>query len=115
MRKMFSILSAISISIVFAIVSLAQTPTPTPGKKTPVAKERQKNQQKRIHQGVKSGELKAGEAARLEKEQKEIQQEKKEAKSDGTVTKDERKEIQKDQNKASKHIYRAKHNKRDRK
>jgi hypothetical protein len=114
-KKIFSILIAISISIVFAVVSLAQTTNPGPGKKTPGIKQRQKNQQKRIGQGVGSGELTAKETIRLEKEQKEIQQEKKEAKSDGTVTKEERKDIHQDQNKASRHIYRAKHNRRDRK
>ena len=110
MKKMFSILIAISISIVFAVVSLAQTSGP--GKKT--IKHRQKNQQKRIGQGVRSGELTLKETIKLEKEQKEIQEDKKEAKSDGTVTKEERKEIHQDQNKASRHIYRAKHNRKDR-
>ena len=112
MKKMFSILIAISISIVFAVVSLAQTSGP--GKKTPGIKHRQKHQQKRIGQGVRSGELTLKETIKLEKEQKEIQEDKKEAKSDGTVTKDERKEIHQDQNKASRHIYRAKHNRKDR-
>jgi hypothetical protein len=51
----------------------------------------------------------------LEKEQKEIQQDKIAARADGTVTGAERKEIQKDQNKASRHVYRAKHNNRNRK
>jgi len=114
MKKMFSILIAISISTVFAAVSLAQDTHSGPGKKTPGIKQRQKNQQKRIGQGVRSGELTAKETIRLEKEQKEIQQEKKEAKSDGSVTKEERKEIHQDQNKASRHIFRAKHNKKDR-
>jgi len=114
MKKMFSIFIAISISIVFAVVSLAQATTSSHGKKTPGINQRQKNQQKRIGQGVRSGELTAKETIRLEKEQKEIQQEKKEAKSDGTVSKEERKDIHQDQNKASRHIYRAKHNRRDR-
>src|SRR5262249_45713906 len=114
MKKMFSILIAIGVSTVFAAVSLAQEPTTAPGKKTPGIKRRQKNQQKRIGQGVESGELTARETIKLEKEQREIQQEKKEAKSDGTVTKEERNDIHQDQNKASRHIYRAKHNRRDR-
>jgi len=114
MKKMFSILVAISISIVFAVAGMAQTPTPAPGAKTPGIKQRQKNQQKRIGQGVRSGELTAKETIKLEKEQKEIQQDKKEARSDGAVTKEERKDIHKEQNKSSRHIYRAKHNKKDR-
>ncbi len=111
MKKIFSILIAISLTTVFATISLAQTEA---GKRTPGIKQRQKNQQKRIGRGVRSGELTARETIRLEKEQKEIQQEKKEAKSDGTVTREERKDIHQDQNKASRHIYRAKQNKRDR-
>ena len=55
-----------------------------------------------------------GETIKLEKEQREIQQEKKEAKSDGVVTREERNDIHQDQNRASRHIYRAKHNRRDR-
>ena len=77
--------------------------------KTPVATERQKNQQKRIGKGVKNGQLTAKETAALEKEQKKIQADKKAAKADGTVTPEERAQIQKEQNKASKKIYREKH------
>ena len=58
--------------------------------------------------------VKAGEVRKLEKEQKEIQSDKHAAKADGTVTGEERKEIQTEQNKASRHVYRAKHNNRKR-
>jgi lipopolysaccharide export LptBFGC system permease protein LptF len=110
MKKMFSILTAISLSIVLSAAAFAQD-----GTKTPVARKRQGNQQRRIARGVRSGELKKGEVKKLQKEQKEINQEKKEAKEDGVVTAEERKDIQKEQNQASRHIYRAKHNRRDRK
>ena len=113
-KKMLSILTAIGISFVLSIVTFAQEPTPTPGPKTPGIRKRQNNQQRRIGQGVRSGELTAGETVRLEKTQKEIQQDKKAAKSDGVVTAGERKEIHKEQNRASRQIYRAKHNNRDR-
>jgi hypothetical protein len=115
MKKMFSILIAIGVSIVFAVVSLAQETTPAPGKKTPVVRQRQTNQQKRVGRGARQGRLTASETIKLEKDQKKIQQEKQEAKSDGSVTKEERKEIRQDQNKASNQIYRAKHNKKGRK
>jgi len=80
--------------------------------KTPIVKERQKLQHARIKQGVKSGELTKGEATKLHSEEKSIQAEKQMAKADGKVTKAERAKLRKDQNKASKDIYRMKHNKK---
>lgn len=115
MKTLSTILFAIALSLGLTIISTAQTPTPTPGKRTPVATQRQKNQQKRIGQGVASGELKAGEVRKLEKEQKDIQQDKQAARADGTVTGAERKDIHQEQDKASRHVYRAKHNNRKRK
>ncbi len=73
-----------------------------------------KEERQRIKQGVKSGELTKAEAKNLRRDQKELRQEKKAAKADGTVTKDERKELRKDKRKASREIFRKKHNKRDR-
>jgi hypothetical protein len=105
--------------LLFAIMfctaaALAQDPNPpqTGTTKTPVVKERQMNQKARIRQGVKSGELTKGEAKNLRQEQKTIQAEKQMAKTDGKVTPAERAKLQRDQNKASKDIYRLKHNKR---
>jgi len=117
MKNLYSILFAITLILGLTAITLAQTPapTPTPGTKTPVAKQRQQNQQKRIGRGIASGELKAGEVRKLENEQKEIQADKRAAKADGTVTGAERREIQKEQNKASRHVYRAKHNNKTRK
>ena len=83
--------------------------------KTPVVNEREKHQQQRIKEGVKSGELTGKEAKKLEKQQAKIHAEEAVAKSDGKVTKGERAKIHHDQNKASKHIYKEKHDKQDRK
>lgn len=69
----------------------------------------QAEQKHRIHQGVKSGELTPAEASRLKAQQKRIQQDKKEAKADGVVTKQERKEIKHKQHRASKNIHHQKH------
>jgi hypothetical protein len=71
---------------------------------------RQVNQQKRIHQGIASGELTAWETKRLEKEQWQIQQSKKQVLADGVVTPRERTRLEVRQDKASGHIYRLKHN-----
>ncbi len=114
MTKLSTMLFVFAIFVGLTVMAGAQTPAPTPGKRTPLATKRQENQQKRIGQGVASGELKKGEVRKLEKEQRDVQQEKREARADGTVTGAERKEIQKEQNQASRKIYRAKHNNKTR-
>jgi polyhydroxyalkanoate synthesis regulator phasin len=77
---------------------------------TPRVTKRQLKQQARIEQGVKSGELTAGEAKRLELQQGKIQADKARAKSDGVVTPAERAKLAREQNRASRKIYRLKHN-----
>ena len=72
------------------------------------------NQRKHIRQGIKSGELTKSETAVLVHQQKDIRTAKHQARADGKVTWDERKDINKDERKASKRIARKKHNKRDR-
>ncbi len=84
-------------------LSLAQTATPHVTK-------RQLKQQARIEQGVKSGELTAGETKRLELQQGKIQADKRKAKADGVVTPAERAKLAREQNRASRKIYRLKHN-----
>jgi len=69
----------------------------------------QKLQKHRIKQGVKSGELTRVEAKKLNAQQRNIQKTKAVAKADGVVTKKERKIIKTKQAKASKAIYRQKH------
>ncbi len=78
-----------------------------PGKKA--VKHRQARQHERIHQGVKSGELTKEEAHLLRKEQRDVKKEKKEAREDGVVTTEEKKQIKEMQNEASKDIYEEKH------
>lgn len=72
------------------------------------------NQNARIKQGVKSGELTKAETKNILNDKKEIRQDVREAKSDGIVTPGEKKEIRQDQRQTSRKIYRKKHNKRDR-
>jgi hypothetical protein len=77
-------------------------------------KARQENQQDRIAQGVKSGQLTAGETANLEhKEAKlnhEIRQDRKA--NGGNLTNKQKAQINRQQNKLSRNIYRDKHNAR---
>ncbi len=77
-----------------------------------VFKNREVRQQKRIEQGVKSGELTARETARLEQEQAKIEADREKALADGTLTGKEKARLTREQNRASRHIYRAKHNAR---
>jgi hypothetical protein len=79
---------------------------------TPVVDQRQENQQRRIGQGVASGELTPGETILLEKEQAGIRRAERRAKADGDVTPKERARLKKRQSKASRDIYRLKHNER---
>ena len=63
----------------------------------------------RIQEGVKSGELTRHEAHKLRAEQRTIRAEKRMAKADGVVTAEERAKIKHDQKRASRHIYKQKH------
>ncbi|MFI5057174.1 MAG: hypothetical protein ACHQLQ_03235 [Candidatus Acidiferrales bacterium] len=74
--------------------------------------QRRENQQDRIAQGVKSGQLTAGETAKLENQQKGInQQVSADRKANGgKLTTAEKKQVNHEQNQASKNIYHKKHN-----
>jgi hypothetical protein len=74
--------------------------------------QRQENQQDRIAQGIKSGQLTADETAKLENQQKGINQQVKadRAANGGKLTTGEKKQVNKEQNAASKNIYNKKHN-----
>lgn len=73
-------------------------------------KERQKHQQQRIDEGVKSGELTKKETLKLEAEQAKIRRTKRRFKrNDGEIGPKERAKLDQEQDKASKHIYKEKH------
>ncbi len=95
----------IVLAVLFAVGVLsisAQTATPR------VAR-RQVQQQVRIKEGAKSGELTPREKRRLERQQAKIAVDKARAKSDGVVTQAERRKLTREQNRASRRIYREKH------
>ena len=72
--------------------------------------QRDVNQQERIEQGLKSGALSTGEAARLEREQSAISRQQSRALADGKLTPAEKARLEAAQNKASADIAAAKHN-----
>lgn len=76
---------------------------------TPGIDQRQANQERRIDQGIASGELTARETKRLEKEQGVIHRAEDKAKADGVVTAKERRRLHTMQDRASRDIRRQKH------
>jgi len=76
--------------------------------------QRKENQQDRIAQGVKSGELTAGETAHLERGEAHInrQEARMRANDNGHLTQADRAKINREQNHMSREIYRDKHNNR---
>jgi metal-dependent amidase/aminoacylase/carboxypeptidase family protein len=77
-------------------------------------KARQENQQDRIAQGVRSGQLTAGETANLEHKEaglnREIRHDRKQ--NGGNLTNKEKRQINRQQNQLSRQIYNKKHNAR---
>ncbi|MDE2606244.1 MAG: hypothetical protein KGL68_10035 [Burkholderiales bacterium] len=80
-----------------------------PGDSTPRIDQRAANQQKRIDQGVASGQLTPREAQHLERRESHIAREESRAKSDGVVTARERRRLVRHQDAASRAIHRQKH------
>ncbi|HEX7952288.1 MAG TPA: hypothetical protein VF523_04345 [Burkholderiales bacterium] len=74
------------------------------------AVQRDVNQQNRVEQGLKSGELTTKEAGKLEREESRVDKMEANALKDGKMTPAERRRIAAAQNKVSKDIYRDKHN-----
>ncbi len=74
-------------------------------------KDRKQNQQKRIAQGVKSGQLTPKETARVEHNEAKINQEVRQDRkaNGGNLTNKEKAQVNRQQNKVSKEIYNQKH------
>ncbi|HZS70614.1 MAG TPA: hypothetical protein VFA13_02140, partial [Candidatus Acidoferrum sp.] len=74
--------------------------------------QRRENQQDRIAQGIKSGQLTAGETAKLENQQKNINRQvaADRAANGGKLTGAEKAQVNREQNRASRNIYNKKHN-----
>ena len=74
--------------------------------------QRRENQQDRIAQGIKSGQLTAGETAKLENQERGINQQvhADRAANGGKLTPAERQQVNREQNRESKNIYNKKHN-----
>lgn len=76
---------------------------------TPGIDQRQANQERRIQEGVASGQLTPREAARLERNANRIEKMEERAKADGVVTPKERAKLQRALDRQSRAIAREKH------
>ena len=106
MKKILWIIGCLVVLVSLSLVAQEKQST----KRTPRVTRRQANQQGRIVEGEKSGQLTPAESQRLERQQAKIEKDKQDAKSDGTVTPQEKAKLTKEQNRASRRIARLKHN-----
>jgi hypothetical protein len=97
-----------------ALAVLIATPALADGVRDPGVNARQHNQQVRIREGVKSGELTRRETHRVREEQRDVRQLERAYKSDGSFTRAERIDLHHEQNQASRVIRRQKHDRQDR-
>lgn len=113
---------ALIASLAFAPVAIVAQATSAPTTTPTTTKthhdydinQRKENQQDRIAQGVKSGQLTSGETSHLEKQESAINKEEHNmrAQDNGHLTKQDRKTLHRQQNQESRRIYRDKHNAR---
>ena len=103
---------ALIASLTLAPAAIFAQATPTPGQHDYDINQRKVDQQDRIAQGVKSGQLTAGETSRLEHQEAGINKEERgmRAQDNGHLTKADRQTIHQQQNQESRRIYRGKHN-----
>ncbi len=103
------VLLAALVGVVVVAADVTAARAAEPGVRNPRQNARQHRQDLRIRQGVRSGELTRDEAKTLLEERREIRQEERAYKSDGSYTAAERAEVRGDLNRLSRDIYREKH------
>ena len=112
MRSNRSLIRLISLA---AAVFLAIALLPSEARAEGRVRTRQERQQQRIAQGVGSGQLTAGETARLERRESRLNHEIRRDRADGGgLSLHERAKIERQQDRMSRQIYRNKHNGRSR-
>jgi hypothetical protein len=107
MKRFSSVLSGVVLCAVMApVVSMAAGSGQLP------INQREHNQQARINQGIKSGELTRKETSKLESEEARIRVNERfdKRQNGGKLTPAERVRLQRQSNQASRNIYRDKHN-----
>jgi len=106
----------IAIAITGLLTATAFGDSTTPTKNPHPIQHRKHNQQARIHEGMKSGELTKGEAKHLEKQEHALNKEEREMRKEngGKLTAADRAKLNRQQNHLSKEIYKDKHNNKKR-
>src|SRR5689334_17454797 len=102
------------LKLMFVAVALFTVTAASAHPRSPLINRRERHQARRIHQGVKSGELTPREARVLRQEEREVRWDEREAKSDGKLTPMERRHLRRELNQNSRRIYRLKHNQAER-
>lgn len=99
---------------IFAAAVLAVSTSMAMGQTSATINQRKENQQDRIAQGVKSGQLTAGETRNLERREASINREERNMRraDGGHLTRADRAALNRRQNRVSRSIYRDKHNAR---
>jgi hypothetical protein len=108
MRLTTSLLSGVAICAALAPTAWAETHSGSINRI-------ERREQARIVQGIRSGELTRQEARRLEAEQAKIRVNERFAKKDGELTLKERERLHKELHRASRDIYRQKHDHQEQK
>jgi hypothetical protein len=105
------VFTAVLASALFLAPAAMFAQTPTPGAHDYDINQRKVAQQDRIANGVKNGQLRAGQTARLEHQEAGINREERgmRAQDNGHLTKQDRQTIHAQQNQESRRIYRDKH------
>jgi hypothetical protein len=111
-RNEMKLVTAMLASALFIAPAAMIAQTPTPGANDWNINQRKVDQQERIAQGVRSGQLTAGETARLEHQEAGINREERgmRAQDNGHLTAQDRRTIHAQQNQESRRIDRDKHN-----
>ena len=97
------------------VLSLATTALARDGQGRDRNERREARQEARIQHGQRNGELTKREARRLKKQQHHIDRAQEKAEADGVVTDKEKMRLEKMQDRASKNIYKQKHDGQERK
>ncbi|HZT74555.1 MAG TPA: hypothetical protein VE996_12975 [Terriglobales bacterium] len=108
--------AAAALALALGLTANAQDSSSTTTSKPATLAQRRQRQQDRIANGINSGQLTAGETQRLERREAGISRETRDMREDngGHLNQAQRRAVNRQQNRASRHIYRAKHNGRRR-
>ena len=110
--KNIALVTALVLAPAVTLAQTTTTPTPTPGQHDHNINQRKADQQGRIANGVRSGQLTAGETSHIEHQEAGINREERgmRAQDNGHLTKQDRSTLHHQQNQESRRIYRDKHN-----